>query len=151
MGRLRPRAANGRSARPRPTLAWALAVAGAAFLLGAGHGAAPAGTYFGQRPPGAVLPSAYACETAVAAHPIRENRPENTAPNHQTWYANAGIDGASEGYNARYASRVVGDYAGTTGDILRWAACKWGLDDDLTMARAVVESHWRQSTVGDDG
>src|SRR3954465_1179757 len=107
---VRPRAGAGRGGRPRPALAWALAAAGAAFPLAAGHGAAHAGTYFGQLPPGAALPSAYACQTAVAAHPMRENRPDNAAPNHETWYAGARIDGASGGYNARHAPRVRGDY-----------------------------------------
>ncbi len=147
MSRVRPRAGEGRRDRPRP----ALAAAGAALLLAAGHGAARAGTYFGQHPPGAALPSARTCARAVAAHPMRENRPDNRAPNHRTWHAGARIDGVGEGYNARYAPRVRGDYTGTTGDILRWAACKWGLDDDVTMARAVAESKWHQSTVGDQG
>src|SRR3954453_5654338 len=149
MGRLRPCAANSRIARPGLAVAFFSAI-GAVFLL-ADHGAARAGTYFDQLPPGAALPSAYACETAVAPHPMRENRPDNYTPNHNTWYGSAPADGASGAFNAKYASRVVGDYAGTTGDILRWAACKWGLDDDVTMARAVAESKWHQSTVGDQG
>ena len=45
--------------------------------------------------------------------------------------------------------RINGDFTGTTAEILRWAACKWGIDQDIVFAQAAVESWWRQTTLGD--
>jgi hypothetical protein len=59
------------------------------------------------------------------------------------------IDGASSYYNRRYASRIKGDFGGTTHQILRWGACKWGIDEDIVKAYAVEESYWKQSQLGD--
>jgi autotransporter family porin len=44
---------------------------------------------------------------------------------------------------------VDGRFTGTTREILRWAACKWGVDEDIVLAQAAVESWWRQDTLGD--
>ena len=49
------------------------------------------------------------------------------------------------------APRVDGAYTGTTDEILQWAACKWGIDEDVVRAQAVTESWWRQTTLGDWG
>jgi autotransporter family porin len=49
----------------------------------------------------------------------------------------------------RWAPRVDGDFTGTTEQILLWAACKWGLDDQWLRAQLVVESFWDQRTAGD--
>ena len=46
------------------------------------------------------------------------------------------------------APRINGDFTGTTGEILRWAACKWGIDQDIVFAQAAVESWWRQDHAG---
>ena len=46
---------------------------------------------------------------------------------------------------------ISGDFTGTTEEILRWAACKWGISQDIVFAQAAVESWWRQSTLGDWG
>ncbi len=51
----------------------------------------------------------------------------------------------------RLAPRINGDFTGTTIDILRWAACKWGIDQDIVFAQAAVESWWQQDTLGDFG
>lgn len=40
---------------------------------------------------------------------------------------------------------VTGNFSGTTDMILRWAACKWGVDEDVVRAEAVEESSWKQS------
>ena len=40
--------------------------------------------------------------------------------------------------------RVTGHYTGTTDEIFQWAACKWGLSDNLLRAIAVRESTWYQ-------
>ncbi len=42
-----------------------------------------------------------------------------------------------------------GNFSGTTDQILRWGACKWGINEDLLRAMAVNESGWKQSTKGD--
>lgn len=54
-----------------------------------------------------------------------------------------------------YYDRVDGDHTGTTAEILRWAAAKWGFDQlgapDLAQAMAVVETWWHQEHVGAHG
>jgi hypothetical protein len=47
-------------------------------------------------------------------------------------------------------NRVTGNYSGTTDEIIRWASCKWGLDENSVRAVAVQESEWHQSEVGDN-
>jgi hypothetical protein len=80
-----------------------------------------------------------------------EPRPENTQANRTRGVRGVRIDGASDAYNARLAGRIDGDFTGTTDEIIQWGACKWGFDEDLVRAVAVVESWWKQSTVGDNG
>jgi hypothetical protein len=53
----------------------------------------------------------------------------------------------ANGYNANpyggtwaYA-RADGQYKGTTDMIVRWAACKWGIDEDVVRAQTTTE-HW---------
>jgi hypothetical protein len=41
-------------------------------------------------------------------------------------------------------ARVDGQFTGTTNEVFQWAACKWGLPDDLLGAVAVQESTWYQ-------
>jgi hypothetical protein len=53
--------------------------------------------------------------------------------------------------NTQIKPRVTGNFTGTTDEILQWGACKWGFDEDTVRAVAVIESWWRQSTVGDNG
>jgi hypothetical protein len=48
-------------------------------------------------------------------------------------------------------STVDGNFPGTTDEILQWAACKWGMDQNIAKAEAIAESSWYQSTVGDNG
>jgi autotransporter family porin len=48
-----------------------------------------------------------------------------------------------------FLSRVTGNFAGTTDEIIQWAACKWGIDTDVVRAQAVQESSWFMSLVGD--
>ena len=49
------------------------------------------------------------------------------------------------------APRISGDFTGTTEEILRWAACKWGISQNIVFAQAAVESWWRQDSLGDWG
>jgi len=48
-----------------------------------------------------------------------------------------------------FARRIDGNFTGTTDEIIRWGACKWGFDEDIVRAVAVNESYWRQSQLGD--
>lgn len=110
---------------------------------------AVAPTYFPTLPIGSALPSDAQCAAAVRANPSPETHPENAAAN-----ANAGgpwvlIDGAHGFRGDALAARITGDFAGSTEDLIRWVACKWGFDEDLTRARVWTESSWRVSTAGD--
>jgi hypothetical protein len=46
-------------------------------------------------------------------------------------------------------NQVTGNYTGTTDQIIRWAACKWGIDEDLLRAVAKQESDWHENAKGD--
>jgi hypothetical protein len=47
--------------------------------------------------------------------------------------------------------RVDGQYAGTTDEIIQWAACKWGISDNLLRAVAAQESTWNNYLAYPDG
>ncbi len=47
--------------------------------------------------------------------------------------------------------RVTGQFTGTTDEILQWAAHKWGFEEDLLRAIAVVESYWNQHAGDETG
>lgn len=83
--------------------------------------------------------------------PAPENRPQNATANHTTGRTIPFIEGADDAGNAALAGRVDGNFTGTTDEIIQWAACKWGIDEDVVRAQAVRESWWIQSTVGDNG
>ena len=46
-------------------------------------------------------------------------------------------------------ARVTGNFTGTTDEIIQWAACKWGIDEDVVRAQVAVESWWYQRAAGD--
>jgi autotransporter family porin len=106
---------------------------------------------FGLVPPGATLPSGAQCAAWVRATPTAETRPANAAANQRTGHRIDGSRYSTTDARAvlRIAPRVDGQFTGSTRDILRWAACKWGFDEDFVFAQAVVESWWKQSTLGD--
>lgn len=106
---------------------------------------APPAQHFGTLPPGTPLPSAAQCAAQVRA--AAEIRPENDTANHNRGgpaFANTRSDWSG-------FSRVDGDFSGTTDEIIQWAACKWGIDEDIVRAQIVKESYWYQSTNGDNG
>lgn len=103
---------------------------------------------------GAALPSSAQCARWVLARPRAENKGVNKSYN-QTTGQHVGASffpaGDSPQAGELLASRINGDFTGTTSEILRWAACKWGIDQDIVFAQAAVESWWRQDTLGDWG
>jgi hypothetical protein len=93
---------------------------------------------FNTLPVGAALPSGASCASQVRS--MSENRPQNA-----TYNATIGTSPHDE------FPRVDGAFTGTTDEILQWAACKWGIDEDWLRAQIVTESWWDQRTVGDTG
>jgi autotransporter family porin len=101
-------------------------------------------------PPGSALPSDATCAARVKRSNW-EPRPENATANHTTGIKLGRIDGADQTGQQLLAPRIDGNFTGTTDEIIQWAACKWGFNTDIVRAVAVQESHWRQSTIGDNG
>ena len=118
----------------------------------AGTGPPPA--HFTTLPPGAQLPSSAQCATWVDAKALPENKRINAIANQTTGHSltpdflPASDDPRS---NPQMGARVDGAFKGTTQQVLRWAACKWGIDEDIVYAQAAKESWWRQSNLGDWG
>ena len=106
----------------------------------------PASGRFATLPVGSALPSGAECSTRV--RPAVEIRPENNIPNNNRGSrANANTRNDWSGFN-----RVDGDFAGTTDQLIQWAACKWGIDEDIVRAQVIKESGWYQlGPPGDDG
>jgi len=52
-------------------------------------------------------------------------------------------------FAAAEQARVDGAFTGTTDQILQWAACKWGIDEDVVRAQMAKESWWDQRNEGD--
>ena len=126
-------------------------------------GPPPPGGYFSMRPVGAWarLPGDATCRSRVHRSSW-EPRTDNHAPNHRTpnpsavHRAFAARPVSSQGaYAHRWdrwlLPRVDGRFTGTTDEIFQWAACKWGLPDDLLRAIAVRESTWYQFEVYPSG
>jgi hypothetical protein len=138
--------------QPSPTSPGAVATVsptGTPTAEASGPAAAPA--RFTTKRPGAALPSGAQCATWVRARPYPENKGANRTAN-QTMGHRLGPDffsGGNARANSAITPRVDGRFTGTTGQILRWAACKWGIDENLVLAQAAVESWWQQGTLGD--
>ncbi len=87
----------------------------------------PASGYFGLRTVGSwSWPAPGAMAAAFAARPRNQGGSYN--PLWDSWLLH----------------RVDGQFTGTTDEIFQWAACKWGLPDNLIRADAVEESTWFQ-------
>ena len=87
---------------------------------------------FATLPPGAQLPSGAQCARRVRAYPSREIVPANKAYN-QTVGQNVGPGLFPPGDSPPVkllAPLINGDFTGTTEQILEWAACKWGIDQE---------------------
>ena len=120
-----------------------LPVASAVPANAAGTAEATAPDHFTTLAPGSALPSSAECASLAAATPIAENKGVNATAN------------ATRGHPVPDATglqtRIDGDFAGTTEQVLRWAACKWGVDEDIVKAQTAIESWWRMNTLGDFG
>lgn len=125
--------------------------ASARMPLGAGSGAATVPSYFHTLPPGTRLPTGGQCAAWVRARPVAENKGVNRMFDHTTGQrvGTGFFSGDKPLANGWIAPRINGNFTGTTEQILRWAACKWGIDQDMVFAQAAVESWWRQTTKGD--
>jgi autotransporter family porin len=110
--------------------------------------------HFGTLSPHATLPAGVQCAQMVPKSSW-EPRPENSR-------ANAAIPSLAElvafhlnpinfiaGPPATDFLTVDGNYTGTTDMIIRWAACKWGVDENVLRAQAYQESTWSSYTTGD--
>ena len=157
-----PPPSNGRSViasrvRSRGTLVAACAVVAAASMT------------FAWRPGTGLLRSATADETPSVTRPPRsavlsdgeaaarvtpsdhEPRPANHVPN-RTVPSRRELAAFRRLAEAQGVGRhVTGRFAGTTDELIQWAAHKWGIDADLLRAQAMAESAWSQSKVGDRG
>ena len=118
--------------------------------------AAPARQYFGLAPPaaqGAFPRSDTYCAARVQI--FGERVPANTRANHTVipWWTNLHFGpwiNQTPEMRANFL-RVTGHFAGTTDEVIEWAACKWGLDQNIIKAEAIAESNWQQSEIGDNG
>jgi hypothetical protein len=105
--------------------------------------------HFSTLGPRSNLPSSSWCAEHVDVTP--ETVSTNTTFNHTTpsgiqlqqFYAHP----VSTGPPPSDFFRVDGNYTGSTDMILRWAACKWGIDEDVVRAQAWAESKWKQGGV----
>ena len=115
---------------------------------GTEHRQQTARRYFSTLPPGSQLPGDEGCASYVM-HSSWEPRPDNYQANHTNVYAQGYRLTGSYLKDYGYESRVTGNFSGTTDEIIQWAACKWGFDEDTVRAQAVAESDWHQSQLGD--
>jgi hypothetical protein len=114
---------------------------------------APGSGYCGTRSVGAGMVSDDAAALMRLSRPA-ERIPANTTAN-AVKPTQAQIDSfrtsadGSGWMTSAYNDKVTGSAAGTTDELISWAACKWGIDEDVIRAVAVQESDWRQSGTGD--
>src|SRR6478752_5875541 len=123
----------------------------------------PSASRFKLRPVGAwtTLPGDATCAGRVRRS-TWEPRPDNAVANSTmpdvtaVHAAFAARPVAGQGaYDPRWDSwllpRVTGHFTGTTDEVFQWAACKWGLADNVLRAIAVRESTWYQYEVYPSG
>jgi autotransporter family porin len=129
---------------------------------GDAEGAAESGTdaaapaHFVTLPVKAPLPTESDCAAWVNARPTPETNAENATANQTVppgaWlevFAKNPENGCSGGSCWMELGRVTGNFKGTTDMVIRWAACKWGAEEDVARALAMQKSSWLQSTEGD--
>jgi hypothetical protein len=110
---------------------------------------------FTTLPPGSTLPSEQVCANRVHSSSW-EPRADNNAANHNVptaeqtalltpWDEKIGVDPKAN----NLLQQINGNFVGSTDEILQWAACKWGIDENIVRAETVVESNWHQNFQGD--
>jgi hypothetical protein len=100
-------------------------------------------------------PKPATCLEAIPTAPRRSNptwepTPDNGQANHTI--LSPPYNWSVENYWTLWRAKrdqVTGNFAGTTTEIIQWAACKWGIDEDTIRAAAVMESYWHMSDLGD--
>ncbi len=111
----------------------------------------PDAGYFTTLPPGAALPSDAACASRVHRSPWEPRNdnavPNRTKPDKPLELADNSSYNAT--WQAKYKTRISGNFTGTTDEIIQWAACKWGIADNVVRAQAVEESHWHMDAESD--
>jgi autotransporter family porin len=121
------------------------------------------GGYFATKPAGAweSLPSDAACARRVHRSSW-EPRPSNATANRtrpRIADVRSSLTTRPRGDGRTYASRfntwllprVSGQHTGTTDENIQWAACKWGISDNLLRAMTAAESTWFQGLREPDG
>ena len=134
-----------------------MALVGWVEVSGRGETGGPvaAAERFGLLPPGTTLPTSAQCASRVRPTPeVRygNQRPNRfgVVPNQTRGVAGAWVD--ADPSKAPFTARVDGNFVGTTDEIIQWAACKWGVDEDYVRAQIVTESWWDQvRSLGDWG
>lgn len=80
--------------------------------------------------------------------PVNQTKPNATQ---LAYYASDGYLSSEMDPPYRWMKLVDGQYTGTTEMIIRWAACKWGVDEDMIRAQAAAEhGTWIQWNAGGD-
>lgn len=117
-------------------------------------------THFNTLAPNAQLPTEAQCTQWVNAITTPENVPANAPFNSASvipsasqmapYYANPQpFKGDKQGIPGLYMG-VDGNYVASTDMMMRWAACKWGIDENVVRSQAQNESSgWLQSGHGD--
>ncbi|HEY2486919.1 MAG TPA: Ig-like domain-containing protein [Candidatus Binataceae bacterium] len=116
-------------------------------------GTSPVGHFY-TLPASASLPNDETCAAEIPweQEMVPDNQgPNNTKPTSAQLQAYANNGYAWSPYNGTWAyARVDGQYTGTTDMIFRWAACKWGIDEDVVRAQATDE-HWSWDQLNSGG
>jgi hypothetical protein len=113
----------------------------------------PTPVYFSTLSASAVLPTDGQCAALIS--PTAETATWNAAFNQIMPTASQLQAYAAGGYTSTYQDdytqykRVDGQYTGSTDMIMRWAACKYGVDENVVRAQGWVESGWKQGAAGD--
>jgi hypothetical protein len=80
--------------------------------------------------------------------PVNNTKPNSTQ---LAYYASDGYRSSEMDAPYTWMKLVDGQYTGTTEMIVRWAACKWGMDEDMIRAQATAEhGTWIQWNAGGD-
>ncbi len=118
---------------------------------GGGKAATTPSVVYTTLAPYAALPSDATCAAQVRANSRTENRPDNAFYNATTgkpmpnFFNGYALDPQVAHSNQVTAAHISGNFTGTTEDILRWGACKWGIDENVVKAMASNESQWQQA------